>query len=102
MSEGKETNFFDKLKKDKKTRFEFIMAIWSGIIGVALVIGLFFVGKTFFFGKKVVDSGDLEDKPAVVTEQAVVPERPRHHMILRLSVEMKKIFRMTRKTRMMI
>ena len=64
MSEGKETNFFDKLKKDKKTRFEFIMAIWSGIIGVALVIGLFFVGKTFFFGKKVVDSGDLEDKPA--------------------------------------
>lgn len=41
MSEGKGTNFFDKLKKDKKTRFEFIMAIWSGIIGIALVIGLF-------------------------------------------------------------
>lgn len=74
MSEGKGTNFFDKLKKDKKTRFEFIMAIWSGIIGIALVIGLFFVGKTFFFGKKVVDSGDLEEKPAVVTEQAVDAE----------------------------
>ena len=74
MSEGKGTNFFDKLKKDKKTRFEFIMAIWSGIIGIALVIGLFFVGKTFFFGKKVVDSGDLEEKPAVVTEQAVEAE----------------------------
>ena len=50
------------------------MAIWSGIVGIALVIGLVFVGKTFFFGKKVVDSGDLEDKPAVVTEQAVDAE----------------------------
>ena len=74
MSEGKGTNFFDKLKTDKKFRFEFIMAIWSGIVGIALVIGLVFVGKTFFFGKKVVDSGDLEDKPAVVTEQAVDAE----------------------------
>lgn len=45
MSEGKETNFFDKLKTDKKFRFEFIMAIWSGIVGIALVIGLVFVGK---------------------------------------------------------
>lgn len=62
MSEGKGTNFFDKLKTDKKFRFEFIMAIWSGIVGIALVIGLVFVGKTFFFGKKVVDSGDLEGK----------------------------------------
>ena len=70
MSEGKGTNFFDKLKTDKKFRFEFIMAIWSGIVGIALVIGLVFVGKTFFFGKKVVDSGDLEEKPAVVPEQA--------------------------------
>ena len=80
MSEGKGTNFFDKLKTDKKFRFEFIMAIWSGIVGIALVIGLVFVGKTFFFGKKVVDSGDLEEKPAVVTEQAVDAEEtlPNH------------------------
>ena len=75
MSEGKGTNFFDKLKADKKFRFEFIMAVWSGIVGIALVIGLVFVGKTFFFGKKVVDSGDLGDeKPAVVTEQAIDAE----------------------------
>lgn len=74
MSEGKGTNFFDKVKTDKKFRFEFIMAVWSGIVGIALVAGLVFVGKTFFFGKKVVDSGDLGDKPAVVTEQAVEAE----------------------------
>ena len=75
MSEGKETNFFNKLKTDKKFRFEFIMAVWSGIVGIALVVGLVFVGKTFFFGKKVVDSGDLGDEtPAVVTEQAIDAE----------------------------
>ena len=75
MSDGNGTNYFDKLKTDKKFRFEFFMAVWSGIVGIALVVGLVFVGKTFFFGKKVVDSGDLGDEtPAVVTEQAIDTE----------------------------
>ena len=42
MSEGKGTNFFDKLKTDKKFRFEFIMAIWSGIVGIARVFDTLF------------------------------------------------------------
>ena len=72
MSEGKGTNFFDKLKGDKKTRFEFIMAVWSGIVGIVLVVGIAFVVKIFFFGQKAIDSGELaENQPAVVTEQAV-------------------------------
>lgn len=70
MSE--DIKFLDKLKRDKKFRFEFIIGIWSGIISVILVVALVFITKIFVFDKNTIDSDEMADNtPAVTTEQAV-------------------------------
>lgn len=74
MKEEKQQKFIDKLKNDKKFRFEFIIGIWSGLIACMLVVALVFVGKIFIFGDNSIDSDEQpEEVPSVVTEQAVEP-----------------------------
>ena len=45
MSEDNKQNFIEKLKKDKKFRFELIIGIWSGVISVILVVAVVFVAQ---------------------------------------------------------
>ncbi len=75
MSEENKQKFTEKLKTDKKFRFEFIVGIWSGIIACILLAALVFVAKIYIFSDKSIDSDEIADEPpAVVTEQAVEPE----------------------------
>lgn len=76
MSEENKQKFTEKLKTDKKFRFEFIVGIWSGIIACVLLVALVFVAKIYIFSDKSIDSDEIADEtPAVVTEQAVEPEK---------------------------
>ena len=79
MSEENENkkSFFEKLKEDKKYRFEFIIGIWSGLVSVVLLVAVVFVARAFIMGTNTVDSEDevaMDDQPVVVTEQAIEPE----------------------------
>ena len=47
MSEDNKQNFIEKLKKDKKFRFELIIGIWSGVISVILVVAVVFASQSF-------------------------------------------------------
>ena len=76
MSGENKQKFTEKLKTDKKFRFEFIVGIWSGIIACVLLVALVFVAKIYIFSDKSIDSDEIVDEtPAVVTEQAVEPEK---------------------------
>ncbi len=76
MSAENKQKFTEKLKTDKKFRFEFIVGIWSGLIACTLLVALIFIAKIYFFSDKSIDSDEVADEtPAVVTEQAVEPEK---------------------------
>lgn len=73
MSEGNQQKFLEKLKNDKKFRFEFIIGIWSGIISIVLIVALIYIIPLFILNDNSIDSDTMADNdtPAVVTEQAV-------------------------------
>lgn len=76
MSEENKQKFTEKLKTDKKFRFEFIVGVWSGLIACVLLVALVFVAKIYIFSDKSIESDEIADEtPAVVTEQAVEPEK---------------------------
>lgn len=72
MSGDKQQKFGEKLKYDKKFRFEFIIGIWSGIVGIALIVAVIFVGKIFLFNNNTEEVAD-NDAPAVVSDQSIEP-----------------------------
>ncbi len=72
MSEENQEKFLQKLKNDKKFRFEFIIGIWSGIISLMLVVALVFVTKYFILNDNSIESDDVvEETPVTTTAQAV-------------------------------
>lgn len=73
MSEGNQQKFIEKLKNDKKFRFEFIIGIWSGIISLVLIVALIYIIPLFILNDNSIDSDTIADNetPAVATEQAV-------------------------------
>ncbi len=76
MSAENKQKFTEKLKTDKKFRLEFIVGIWSGLIACVLLVALVFIAKIYIFSDKSIDSDEIVDEtPAVVTEQAIEPEK---------------------------
>lgn len=72
MSEENQEKFSQKLKNDKKFRFEFIIGIWSGVISLMLVVALVFVTKYFILNDNSIESDDVvEETPVTTTAQAV-------------------------------
>lgn len=79
MSEDNKQNFIEKLKKDKKFRFELIIGIWSGVISVILVVAVVFVAQAYIKGSNTVpeveESQEAADhSPVIVSDPAVGAE----------------------------
>ncbi len=73
MSDNNNMKFTEKMKSDKKFRFEFIIGIWSGVVALALVVALCVIVKIFVIDNDAIDSGEdvVMENPGAVTEQAI-------------------------------
>lgn len=79
MSEDNKQNFIEKLKKDKKFRFELIIGIWSGVISIILVVAVVFVAQAYIKGNNTVPEVEesevaADHSPVIVSDPAVGAE----------------------------
>lgn len=78
MSEGKQQKFGEKLKHDKKFRFEFIVGIWTGLISIFLIVAVFKVGGVYLAASNdTVETDEVtDDSPVLVSEPAFEADEP--------------------------
>jgi len=78
MSEGKQ-KFGEKLKNDKKFRFELIVGIWTGLISIFLIFAVVKVSGVYLAASnETVETDDEvdDDTPVLVSEPAFEAEEP--------------------------
>ena len=78
MSEGKQQKFGEKLKNDKKFRFELIVGIWTGLISILLIVAVFKVGGVYLAASNdTVETDEVtDDSPVLVSEPAFEADEP--------------------------